>query len=340
MRFRVGVIGNGEIVRYVHLPVAREMADVELVAISSQCEERLRQSAADFGIPSLYTDWRRMLNEQPLDIVIVATPNSLHRQMASAALDLGCHVILEKPAVIEIEEGRDLLALADSRSKSVVVNMSLRFIPAVDQLRRLCGDLLDPQTTTFNVTYHIATPPQEWYFDATLAGGGVTYCTGVHVADLVAYLLGGKIKDIEVTVEGSVAPQGVEDAASLHIEFEDGRAGGSHLSWTHLGLHARVQISDATHQLALSMGDGNRWSIELDGKQVYAGTLWQDFLKHNVLRQMTMALRADEEPQPSLRQHLKVLNPLIKGYRSTLKLSSGSSRAADIRPREIWKWRV
>lgn len=319
MRFRVGVVGNGEIVRYVYLPAAREIASVELVAISSRCEERLRQSAADFQLPSLYTDWRRMLDEQRPDILIVATPNSLHKLITSEALGRGCHVILEKPAVLEIEDGRELLSLADSLDRRVAVNMSLRLLPAVTRMRSICKDLLDPETTTFDVAYHISRPQQEWYFDAALAGGGVTYCTGIHVADLLAYVLGGEIGNIEVRIEGAVGPGAVEDAASLRIEFEGGRTGGAHLSWTRPRLHARVQISDAKHQLTLLMGDGDRWSIELDGSRVCAGRLWQDMLEHNVLRQMNAALLSGDEPQPSLREHLMVLNPLIKGYHSAFK---------------------
>ena len=77
--------------------------------------------AAHFGLPleSGYEDWRRMLDEAPLDAVLIATPNNLHYEQAKAALEHNLHVLLEKPMTIRSEQAHELVALAKARGTEI-----------------------------------------------------------------------------------------------------------------------------------------------------------------------------------------------------------------------------
>src|SRR5262249_2574376 len=69
-----------------------------------------------FHPETTFTDWAEMLLECPLDAVVIATPHNLHFEPAAAALDLGIHVLLEKPMTVKSYEARSLSAMARDRN--------------------------------------------------------------------------------------------------------------------------------------------------------------------------------------------------------------------------------
>src|SRR2546430_7815247 len=101
-RFRVGVIGTSWWADLEHLPGLRARGDVELVSLCGRNPERLAALAAKFGVQKTYTDWRAMISGGGLDVLVIATPNSLHHPQAMAALEAGLHVICEKPLAVNV----------------------------------------------------------------------------------------------------------------------------------------------------------------------------------------------------------------------------------------------
>src|SRR5438094_507448 len=94
-RSRVAVVGAGAIGRN-HVRVLRELPAAELTAVVDPDAARAGELAALYGVKT-YADYRRMLDHEQPDAVIVAVPTHLHREVALAAFDRGCHVLVEKP---------------------------------------------------------------------------------------------------------------------------------------------------------------------------------------------------------------------------------------------------
>ena len=69
----------------------------------------------------------QMLQEESLDIVSVAAPNSLHKPLTLAALEAGCHVLCEKPMALNAAEAWAMLATANTVGKRLMINFSHRF---------------------------------------------------------------------------------------------------------------------------------------------------------------------------------------------------------------------
>lgn len=303
------------------------MSNVELVAICARNQERLHLTTTKFNVPSAYVDWREMLDAEEIDLVIIASPNALHHSMAREALLHNQHVILEKPAVIKVSDGRDLLALAGSVNRRVVVNSSLRFLPAVNLMRKLYDEKFSADQTSFSVKYHISRPEKSWYFDRSFAGGGVTFCLGTHAVDVIAYISRKEVKTIEVGIDHEDLSQGVEDAAELFVTFFDGLVGKCDISWNSPGLSARIEIGGSTHSLMLSMSSDNWWRIELDGVSLHSGTLWEDFLAHGVVQSTVESIISRSNPVSPLKDHQQVLEPLILGYERWLSEYGKTNRA-------------
>jgi predicted dehydrogenase len=98
-KVRLGIVGSRFAAR-THL--ANNFAKlrglkVEVVGIASQTEASAQQTAKEFNIPSVYTEYRRLLERSDVDAIDLCTPTNLHEEMIIAAAEAGKHIICEKP---------------------------------------------------------------------------------------------------------------------------------------------------------------------------------------------------------------------------------------------------
>jgi len=136
-RARIGVIGAGWWAVVNHIPVLQALPDCEVVAVNRLGAEELRAVTERFGIAAGYEDYRRMLAEVAMDGVVIASPHVLHFEHARAALERGCHVLVEKPLATDAGEAAALVALAAEKGKQIVVPCGWNFQPFAAEARRL-----------------------------------------------------------------------------------------------------------------------------------------------------------------------------------------------------------
>jgi len=96
-----------------------------------------RQLAERFGVPGVFTDAARMLQESRLDAVHITTPAQSHFPLARLCLEAGCHVYLEKPFTETTAQAEELISLAGGRKLRLTVGHNLQFSPEALRLRRL-----------------------------------------------------------------------------------------------------------------------------------------------------------------------------------------------------------
>ena len=134
---RIGLIGAGwwGVEVYVPALVAHEGAD--LVAVNRRDQAALDQITAKFGIPQGYTDYRAMIAAERLDAVVITSPHTLHFEHAKAALQAGCHVLIDKPMTTSAADARALVALAKSVGKEILVPYGWNYKPFVTQASEL-----------------------------------------------------------------------------------------------------------------------------------------------------------------------------------------------------------
>jgi predicted dehydrogenase len=126
-KIKIGVIGVGYLGNY-HAQKYAAMEDVDLVGVAD-VSEALATSAADRYKTKAFTDYTELLDH--VDAVSIVVPTPFHHKVASACLERGVDVMLEKPMTVTLEEADDLIAKADSQKLILQVGHLERFNPAV-----------------------------------------------------------------------------------------------------------------------------------------------------------------------------------------------------------------
>jgi predicted dehydrogenase len=136
----IGRTGGGNFGHGLHTCYS-DAPGVDLVALADDDEAGRAQAAADTGCANTYTDYRRMLEKEHLEIVSVC-PRwvDCHDEMITAALEAGCHVYSEKPMTATPEAADRILALAESRGLKIAVAHQAAYLPQIQQIKTVIDD--------------------------------------------------------------------------------------------------------------------------------------------------------------------------------------------------------
>lgn len=126
-RLRVALIGAGDISAF-HLK-AWTSARAQVLAVCDTVEDRARARAEDFGIGKIYTDAAKMLAQEPLDAVDIATWRDSHGALVRLAIRAGVHVLCQKPLAPTLSESEALVKEAAAADVRLMVNENRRFAP-------------------------------------------------------------------------------------------------------------------------------------------------------------------------------------------------------------------
>ncbi|MCX6497961.1 MAG: Gfo/Idh/MocA family oxidoreductase [Arthrobacter sp.] len=135
---RWGVIATGSIAAAVTKDLEL-LADAELYAVSSRSQAAADAFAADYGFARAYGDqdgvagYERLLADDAVDVVYVATPHAQHHAVALAALRAGKHVLCEKALTINAREASELVNLARDKGLFLMEAMWSRFLPGMQR---------------------------------------------------------------------------------------------------------------------------------------------------------------------------------------------------------------
>jgi predicted dehydrogenase len=199
----IAVVGAG-FMGSNHARVLSSLPDATLSLVVDQNEERARQVAGEFDC-----DWGQSLDdaEGRAQAVIVATPTETHRELALQALEMGFHVLVEKPFALSVEEAAELVAAADRTGRLLAVGHVERFNPA-------CLDIPRFLTTPLFIQTRRLSPYNERIHD------GVVRDMMIHDIDLVLSLEGSR--PTRVTADVCAIRSDTEDIATATVVFESG----------------------------------------------------------------------------------------------------------------------
>jgi 2-alkyl-3-oxoalkanoate reductase len=145
-RVRVGLVGAGYVASY-HARALRSLRFVEMVGVADPDETRALKLAEEFGIPRIYPSLESMAEARP-HVIHILTPPAYHAPLALQAMDMGCHVFVEKPMAETVADCDRMIDHARRRRVVLSVNHSARLDPIVLQALELIRDGACGQVTS------------------------------------------------------------------------------------------------------------------------------------------------------------------------------------------------
>lgn len=133
-------MGAGSWARLAHIPGWLRDSRCELVAIADVVEERAREFATYFGIPSAYADPAALIGRPDIDVIDVCTLTDVHLQLATQALEADKHVLCEKPVAYDYHQTRRVADLARAKGLKTKVGLTFRYSPGVQYAKALIDE--------------------------------------------------------------------------------------------------------------------------------------------------------------------------------------------------------
>ncbi|HMN27876.1 MAG TPA: Gfo/Idh/MocA family oxidoreductase, partial [Caldilineaceae bacterium] len=211
-----------------------------LVAIAGRNEEAVKEAQKRYGYETYYTDWKKMLRDDRIQLFDNGGPNDAHAAPSIAAARAGKHVLCEKPLGRTASESKKMRDEVGATGVKNMVAFNYRFVPAIRQIRKLVESGALGQIYHFRAVYlqewimpHYNTP-MIWSLQKAQAGSGALGDLGAHIIDLARYLVGeiGGVQAMTTTFikerprgDGTMGTVDVDDAFAAVVEFENGALG-------------------------------------------------------------------------------------------------------------------
>ena len=219
-----GLIGTGRIADDRILPAINAYSGNRLIGVVSRDAERAQQFARKFGAQHAYTDYAALLRNPDVTVVAIHTPNALHAEQAIAAAGAGKHVFCDKPMATTVADAERIVAACERARVKLGVNFHNRYMQCFIDARAVVdsgeiGEVLIAQIE--------ASPGARpggrlgtWRLDEKVAGLGTTYSIGVHIYDILRYILSSEVEKVSAFFD---KPRGVMEEMNLStLRFANG----------------------------------------------------------------------------------------------------------------------
>lgn len=204
-----------------HAPLITAEANLHLHTILQRSDS---SALGDYPHINLVKTFDDIINNPDIDLIVVNTPNEFHYSMTSAALQAGKHVVVEKPFVLDIAEGKKLITLAQKQQKILSVfqnkrlesdHLDVKNIIQSGQLGRIVEVEWHYDRYRANITH------KRWKED-NLPGSGTWFDLGIHMVDSMLNLF-GKPNAVYADMRRLRRVEGATDYFNVCFHYDDMR---------------------------------------------------------------------------------------------------------------------
>ncbi|WP_078427357.1 Gfo/Idh/MocA family protein [Alkalihalobacterium alkalinitrilicum] len=234
-KIRVGIIGTGFGAK-VHAPIMQNHPDFEVVAISSVHRGSLAEVKQATGVAAVYDDWKKMLDNESLDLLSIASAPYLHYDMVMAGLKRNLHIYCEKPMAFDAEETKAMLDAQNNAGVYGFINFEFRFLPARQKVKEILasgklGEIMHIHYKASFNSYQSLTNNKRGWLGQQHFGGGMLGAIGSHMFDSLLWWTGEQVKDVygqlpihipSVTKDCELEVRTAEDSFQAIGTFETG----------------------------------------------------------------------------------------------------------------------
>ncbi|MFT5344577.1 MAG: putative dehydrogenase [Dinoroseobacter sp.] len=224
-----------------------------------------------------YGNWQEMLEGEKnradrVDLVTVATPNSTHFEITKAFLEAGFNVLCEKPMTMTVEEGEEIVRVAEATGKVCAVNYCYSAYPMVREMREMVatGQIGKVRLVVANFSHghhgdasDADNPRVRWRYDPAMAGvsGQFADC-GIHAMHMASFIAGDEVEKLSADFASTITSRTLEDDAMVNFRMSGGTVGRLWTSSVAIGRQHGFDIQ------VFGETGGMRWASE-QPNQVY-----------------------------------------------------------------------
>ena len=222
----VAVVGYGPHggMGFLHATAANETDGLAFVAAVDPADAR--RKAAESGFPDIatYETVDGLLDDDAVDLVVIATPPASHAELARRCLEADLHVAVEKPLCLTTEEADLLLSLSRSHDRMLTVHQNRRWDADFRALRRaidagMLGEVFNVETFVGGFEH----PCRAWHSEESVSGGAI-YDWGSHHLDWILLLHGDDPATVTTTRHKRVWHDVTnDDQVRVRLAWDDGR---------------------------------------------------------------------------------------------------------------------
>jgi predicted dehydrogenase len=322
-----GRIGEREASAVVSMPSLKLMAVSD---VGPGFREKALKMGGSYECDAVH-DWRHLVTRDDIDLVVVSTPTSFHKDISVEAMKHGKHVLCEKPLAATVEDAQEMLVTAHANGVKLMTNFNHR---QHDHNRRakeiiaqgLIGQPVFLRGRIGHGRFVVGASPagggrflceDSWYTDMRVAGGGALIDNGVHLFDLARWFFADEFVEAQGMVTrnldvverlperrlGVKRPSDCEDNGFGLFRTANGRVASIHSSWTQWQGYLFLEIF------------GTTGCVTIDNDQIQGTVSYQVFPRHGDPIATTKESPALLKPDPSWRQQLEELVAAVREHR-------------------------
>ena len=248
-----GIIGVGHL-GAIHAKVANQMASLDLVGVFDTDPARARMVAEQVGV-SCFDTMEELLDRA--DAVSIVVPTVHHFEVATKALEHGCHIFLEKPITATVDEARKIVDLAREAGKKLQVGHIERFNPAVLALE-------DYTFEPMFIESHRLSP-----FNPRGTDVSVILDLMIHDLDIILALVNRPLKAIDAS--GVAVVSDSEDIANVRLTFDNGAVANITTSRISVKAMRKMRIFQKNMYISIDFLQKQSEIFQLSGEGMSAG---------------------------------------------------------------------
>jgi predicted dehydrogenase len=250
-----------------HIPALRALPNYEVRALSASSPDAARAAGEAFGVDAVFSHHEELVAQPDVDLVAVTVKVPHHRELVSAAIAAGKAVYCEWPLGRDLDEAREMAALAVRRNVRTVVGLQARQAPAIEFVRELLldgyvGAVLSTTMVGLSIRGDVLVQPNAYMLDKANGAHLLTVAFG-HSLDTLNFVLGefaelsalsalrrpiitieGTGEQIEKTAVDQIAVIGtLRSGVTASIHLREAVAGGTGFLWEINGTEGTLRIT-------------------------------------------------------------------------------------------------
>lgn len=219
---QTGIIGYGLSGRYFHAPFLKTHPGF---AVRKIVERHSQTSKELFPDAEIVNDYREIVQDAEIELVVITAPNIFHFAMARECLLAGKHVVIEKPFVPASVEANELIALSEKVQRKIFVYHNRRWDGDFKTIQKIVNQRLVGNLLEYEAHFDRFTPERKraaWR-DEPIPASGVLYDLGSHLIDQ-ALVLFGKPEAVFADIRSQRPGSKVDDYFHLHLYYPGHKA--------------------------------------------------------------------------------------------------------------------